>query len=308
MAERAGVTMPKNRMTPTDTTAADLDAFRQGHPADGVTERVVAADGAGQAIIQTRYVFEIFRFYAADLERDLSFDVRGIKRALVAGTLPFRMVEIEITDPDWVEHIRTNGGVETKRMASLTAADLERPGIAVYWPQNNYTTIIDGNNRLVRRFDDGLRTFRMALTLVAPELEPFVCASGDEEKFVERDYPAEQPDRTRIGDVMPGAAEWEPLHPKFRPYMLGSLPAWLHLDDPRPAAEQLDAGYKFAGGWQPSRLPHTLGADNSLHYPGDPPLHPLACARLRGELVVFYAGSWVAIIQPDRTFQVCRMD
>lgn len=52
----------------------------------------------------------------------------------------------------------------------------------------------------------------------------------------------------------------------------------------------------------------TLADDNSLVYPGDPPVQPLAQAKLRHELVVFYPHSWVAVIQPDRSFEVCRMD
>jgi hypothetical protein len=30
--------------------------------------------------------------------------------------------------------------------------------------------------------------------------------------------------------------------------------------------------------------------------------------ELRDELILIYEHSWVAIIQPDRTFETCRMD
>lgn len=100
---------------------------------------------------------------------------------------------------------------------------------------------------------------------------------------------------------------WMLLHPKMTPEHLGLLPGMLDANDPRPAREQLDSNYQHGGGWHPMKG-HVLGPDNSLTYPGDPPLPPLAFTRLRDELIVYYDYSFVAIIQPDRTFEVCRMD
>lgn len=89
---------------------------------------------------------------------------------------------------------------------------------------------------------------------------------------------------------------------------LGFIPMWLEESNPRPAREQLDAGYSFAGGWQPFKG-FTLGQDSlSLSYPGDPPLKPLAYTILHKEKIVMYPHAWVAIIQPDNSFEVCRMD
>jgi len=45
-----------------------------------------------------------------------------------------------------------------------------------------------------------------------------------------------------------------------------------------------------------------------LTYPGDPPLKPLARAKLRDELVYFYDHSWVAVIQENGSFDVARID
>jgi len=42
--------------------------------------------------------------------------------------------------------------------------------------------------------------------------------------------------------------------------------------------------------------------------PGDPPFKPLAQAKLRDELIVLYEADFVAVIQPDRSFEVARMD
>lgn len=88
--------------------------------------------------------------------------------------------------------------------------------------------------------------------------------------------------------------------------MAGFIPVWLSEANPKSAREQLDDGYKF-GGWQPFEG-FTLGEDDSLLYPDDPPQPPLIEWRLRDERVVLYPHSWVAVIQPDRSFEVCRMD
>lgn len=88
---------------------------------------------------------------------------------------------------------------------------------------------------------------------------------------------------------------------------LGLIPGMLDENDPAPAREQLDAAYQHGGGWRP--FPgFKLRSDNSIKYPGDPPYPPLAVSALRDELIIIYEHGWVAIIQPDRSFEVCRMD
>jgi hypothetical protein len=81
----------------------------------------------------------------------------------------------------------------------------------------------------------------------------------------------------------------------------------LNDDNPAPAWEQFDRCYQHGGGWDPF-VGHTLHANNSLSYPGDPALYPVARAQLRDELILLYPYAWVAIVQPDRSFEVCRMD
>lgn len=101
--------------------------------------------------------------------------------------------------------------------------------------------------------------------------------------------------------------QWELLHPAVTSAHLGILPTMLNDRDPSPARDQLDRGYRHGGGWDPFKG-HTLNPDNTLSYPGDPPTRPIAQARLRDELIVLYEHEWVAIIQKDRSFEVCRMD
>lgn len=51
-----------------------------------------------------------------------------------------------------------------------------------------------------------------------------------------------------------------------------------------------------------------LRDDNSIKYPGDPRQHPLAQAKLRDELILFYDLALIAVVQPDRSFEVSRVD
>jgi hypothetical protein len=100
---------------------------------------------------------------------------------------------------------------------------------------------------------------------------------------------------------------WQMLHPAMTLAHLGLLPMMLNARDPRPAREQFHSNYAHGGGWCPItgfRLMH----DHTLAYPGDPPLTPRAQLQFRNELIVFYDYAWVAIIQPDRSFEVSRMD
>lgn len=99
---------------------------------------------------------------------------------------------------------------------------------------------------------------------------------------------------------------WELLHSGMTMAHLGYIPEFVFEDDERSAKEQLNERYVF-GGFRPFKG-FKLEADNSLHYSGDPPMRPLAQAKLRDELIVFYPHSWVGIIQPDRSFEVARMD
>ena len=94
----------------------------------------------------------------------------------------------------------------------------------------------------------------------------------------------------------------------------GDLDAWgliasfLNTDDPRPAKEQLDAHY----GWRPFEG-FKLDLDNmSLTYGEgddvDPPLSPVSVIFFRQEKVILYPHAWVMVMQPDRSWEICRMD
>lgn len=100
--------------------------------------------------------------------------------------------------------------------------------------------------------------------------------------------------------------QFEMLHPQMTPEYLGNIPYFFSKEDPRSAREQINDNYPF-GGWQPFKG-FELGEDNTLVFPGDHKLVPLAQAKLREETICFYRSAWVAIIQPDGSFEVARID
>lgn len=88
--------------------------------------------------------------------------------------------------------------------------------------------------------------------------------------------------------------------------MLGRLPDMLNDADPLPAVNQFDRGYAHGGGWR--NHVKFASAGETLIYPGDPPMRKIAETQLRDERIVLYESSWVAVIQPDGSFDVARMD
>lgn len=89
--------------------------------------------------------------------------------------------------------------------------------------------------------------------------------------------------------------------------IIGFVSLMLNEHNPKSAAEQLNDGYQHGGGWTPFKG-FTLDDQNNLKYPGDPKMKPWAFAKLRDELICVYESAWFAVIQPDRSFEVCRMD
>lgn len=98
--------------------------------------------------------------------------------------------------------------------------------------------------------------------------------------------------------------KWTLLHPKATPAHLGYIPGFLKEEDPRPAAEQFRE--RYVGGWHPFAGFKMTG--EGLEYPGDPPMPAVAALKFRDEWIYLYAHAWVAIVQPDGTYEVSRMD
>lgn len=75
-----------------------------------------------------------------------------------------------------------------------------------------------------------------------------------------------------------------------------------------PASAQIDRHYAHGGGWRPisafTMRPNTY----IIQYPGDPPLRPMGVAQHNSELIIVYPDSMFAIVQPDGSFEVARLD
>lgn len=97
------------------------------------------------------------------------------------------------------------------------------------------------------------------------------------------------------------------LHPAVTWDHVGMIADWLSPSNSASARDQLDQAYGHGGGWQPFKG-FSLRPDNSIKYPGDPSMKPIAEMQLRDELILQYEHAWVAIVQPDRSFEICRMD
>jgi hypothetical protein len=97
----------------------------------------------------------------------------------------------------------------------------------------------------------------------------------------------------------------------------GLIPYMLDIEDLDGAVAQLNKSYAHGGGWRdfdgfllvPHLVPGIAGRpDLFLEYPGDPPLPRRWSARFRDEAIAVFDYSWVAVIQRDGSFRVCRMD
>lgn len=92
-------------------------------------------------------------------------------------------------------------------------------------------------------------------------------------------------------------------------HLAGYIPYFLSENDPRPAREQIDEAY--VGGWH-SFKGHTLKYDDGgnafLEYPEDPPTLEVARAQLRDETLILFQHSWLAIVQPDGSYEIARID
>lgn len=101
--------------------------------------------------------------------------------------------------------------------------------------------------------------------------------------------------------------KWIMKHPRATIETLGYIPYFLNENNPKPAREQLDDNYRHGGGWTP--FPGFVMLPNgNMKYPGDPETILLAETKLRDETIRFYQHSWVSIVQPDGSYEVCRMD
>jgi hypothetical protein len=102
--------------------------------------------------------------------------------------------------------------------------------------------------------------------------------------------------------------EFALLHPRVDPDVVGFLPTFFSERDQRPAREQIDTAYAHGGGWRPQPGFNFNQHTFTMQYPGDPVFLPLARAYLRDELIILYEHEYLAIIQPDGSFEIGRVN
>jgi hypothetical protein len=173
---------------PVETLESDLKAFAYVGSVYASSDRAIGVLG-GKVLIECLRKREIFSFTSPEMKLDVIFDVRGIKDALAAKKLAFTMFEGELSQ-EWHDSVIRSNGVEAERVAQLTAEDLERPGIVIGWggPAQGEHTLIDGNHRMARRWQLGMKTFRFAVVPMSKKLlRRYICSPGEQMRFIERE-------------------------------------------------------------------------------------------------------------------------
>lgn len=135
------------------------------------------------------------------------------------------------------------------------------------------------------------------------------CAAVEERVCVciRFDYHLKKALDEELERIMDEPHEWRFLHPKMTLEHLGLLPEIIRPDDPRPVADQLEDRYSHGGGYRP--LPGVTISGNGVRlYPGDPPIEPVATIRINDEVVWFYPDAFIAIVQPDGSAAMTRVD
>jgi len=97
----------------------------------------------------------------------------------------------------------------------------------------------------------------------------------------------------------------------------GRLPFIFHDADPERAKEQIISRYAHGGGWHPFEG-FTLHDSSrvgvaTLAYPDDPDTREVSRATLHEgeeneELLILFEYSWIAVVRPDGTYEITRMD
>ena len=95
---------------------------------------------------------------------------------------------------------------------------------------------------------------------------------------------------------------------EFARELMGLIPTFLSEANPASAREQLHVNYAHGGGWHPFKGFTYDPTTKTLHYPGDPVVSYISYAHLRDEVIIIFEHAWVAIVQPDGTYEIARMD
>jgi hypothetical protein len=161
---------------PDKLTEADREGLAALHDRELEHTREITAETPFGTLVKEHEKREIYEWTdgGEDKYGTIVFDVRSIKDGILAGTLEHIVLKLDI-DQEWIDHLRRTA-IEPDRLATVTG--LDRPGIAIMFP-NDAMVLIDGNHRVVKRWDNGERTFRVIM-LTLYEVRKHVCRPGDE--------------------------------------------------------------------------------------------------------------------------------
>jgi len=100
--------------------------------------------------------------------------------------------------------------------------------------------------------------------------------------------------------------KWEVLDKQLTQKNISYLKFFLHEDDQRSASEQINERYRY-GSWHNFKGFKHLG-DGVIQFQDAPVDYPIAKAHLRAEVIYAYRYDWIAVFQPDGSFEVSRVN
>lgn len=120
---------------------------------------------------------EIFTHIDEDAGITRHFNATSMARFAEAA-MRLRYIEIPL-DAELAEYVRGHRGIEQWKLDRLCEPYLSRPIVAVQFSADDSVLPIDGNHRIVRRFELGLKTVR-AVVFPEGEWERFLLSPEPE--------------------------------------------------------------------------------------------------------------------------------
>ncbi len=112
---------------------------------------------------------ETYTFKDWDLGNIL-FNVTALRMLIANDRVPYSYMRAELTD-EFVNHIKKCGGHEENYVPLIPHYHLNRPVIGAVF-HTGESVIIDGNNRIIRRYQLHKKTFKL-ITVPWPEWRPY---------------------------------------------------------------------------------------------------------------------------------------
>ena len=110
--------------------------------------------------------------------------------------------------------------------------------------------------------------------------------------------------------------KWYLHHKDMQLEHLGLIPSFLDELNPDDAITQINRNYQHGGGWYDMEG-FELSKDDDppwasiIYAINDEPAESYTClahCKIHDEIVAFYRSAWVAVIKPNLSFRVARID